>query len=130
MGLGRGRRPSSANAEDYRAAFPAVHNRGCSTTDDDADGHDCAGYELENDLDFDTDGDGATHADGAGDPHDAYHNDSAGWTPVGTRADNHAVTRASKPRGARGASVAGGAWRDSVGSLAVGCGRVGRLGLW
>ena len=36
---------------------------------------------LENDLDFDTDGDGAMHADGTGDATDAYYNDGAGCTP-------------------------------------------------
>ncbi len=58
--------------------------------DDDADTADvpvCRGYELRADLDFDTDGDGATYtlaADGtvSGDSGDAYYNGGAGWTPI------------------------------------------------
>ena len=61
--------PSSGGATAYNAAFPNREDRatgrmGCAAT--------CAGYELLNDLDFDTDGDDV--ADGA----------YANWTPTGT----------------------------------------------
>ena len=38
----------------------------------------CTGYELEADLDFDTDGDGAVNSD------DYYWNDGDGWEPIGS----------------------------------------------
>ena len=43
----------------------------------------CTGYELTHDLDFDTDGDGATHTGGTSDAQDAYHNGGNGWYPIG-----------------------------------------------
>ncbi len=59
----------------------------CPTTTDDADANDCAGYELLNDLDFDTDGDGSTWTEPSGtltgDTHDAYDNSGMGWEPIG-----------------------------------------------
>ena len=67
--------PAHGNASAYAEAFPqgGVTERGyitCSSR--------CAGYELEEDLDFDTDRDGVA---GAG---DAYWNEGAGWMPIGT----------------------------------------------
>ena len=55
----------------------------------------CSGYELAADLDFDTDGDGATFT-GSGtsatsDGGDAYHNTGSGWLPIG--ADTSLATR-------------------------------------
>ena len=38
----------------------------------------CTGYELTTDLDFDTNGNGEADAG------DAYWNDGAGWTPIGS----------------------------------------------
>ena len=43
----------------------------------------CTGYELTADLDFDTDGDGSTHASGTGDSGDGYYNSGSGWEPIG-----------------------------------------------
>ncbi len=55
----------------YTGAFPnTVEGMGCPDTG-------CRGYELTADLDFDTNGDGAT---GEG---DAYWNGGAGWDPLG-----------------------------------------------
>ena len=76
--------PTSANAASYRTAFPSpAAGMGCPTNADDADDNDCTGYELRADLDFDTDGDGATHIGGASDSGDAYHNGGSGWAPIG-----------------------------------------------
>ena len=44
----------------------------------------CHGYELTKDLDFDTDGDGATHVNGVGDPDDDYYNGGLGWQAIGS----------------------------------------------
>ena len=55
---------------DYIAAFPgAADDMGCPT-----DG--CIGYELVNNLDFDTNGNGKA------DEGDAYWNDGGGWDPI------------------------------------------------
>ena len=43
----------------------------------------CSGYELTQDLDFDTDGDGASHDGGTSDSGDTYHNGGSGWDPIG-----------------------------------------------
>ena len=69
-----------ANAPAYRVAFPngdrsAAGRMGCELTDHDSntatpDQATCAGYELRNDLDFDTDGDNTADA-----PY-------ANWTPI------------------------------------------------
>ncbi len=77
----------------YDRAFRyAVAGLGCKPVDPDGAGPmtatpTCSGYELRADLDFDTDGDGATYtlaADGTvtGDSGDAYYNGGAGWTPI------------------------------------------------
>ena len=78
----------------YRRAFPpGVAGMGCKAVDHDDSTTTpnqpvCLGYELINDLDFDTDGDGATYtvtSTGAvvGDSGDAYY-DSYGWYPIGS----------------------------------------------
>ena len=65
----------SATSSFFNARFNAAGTGlACPTTPDDADDNDCAGYELLNDLDFDTDGDGDVDAN---DP-----NSYANWTPV------------------------------------------------
>ncbi|WP_419855452.1 cadherin-like beta sandwich domain-containing protein [Candidatus Poriferisodalis sp.] len=57
--------------EPYAAAFPdAMNGMGCPSSW-------CSGYELANDLDFDTNGNGEADAG------DAYWNGGAGWHPVG-----------------------------------------------
>ena len=71
--------PSSGNAVSWGKAFRNHRaDMGCpSDTTGDADLNDCTGYELENDLDFDTDGDGSTWTDDGTftpDSGDAYHN--------------------------------------------------------
>ena len=78
----------------YRRAFPpGVAGMGCKAVDHDDSTTTpnqpvCLGYELNNDLDFDTDGDGATYtvtSTGAviGDSGDAYYNDGQGWMSFG-----------------------------------------------
>ena len=68
----------------------------CPTTEDDADANDCRGYELLNDLDFDTDGDGSTWTEPGGtltgDTHDAYDNSGMGWEPIGPASTPSATT--------------------------------------
>ena len=72
---------SSGNAASYAAAFPTPRGGGvCPTA---TSGTACGGFELTADLDFDTDGDGATHASGVGDDGDDHHNGGFGWRPVG-----------------------------------------------
>ncbi len=80
--------PSSGNAVSWGKAFRNHRaDMGCpSDTTGDADLNDCTGYELENDLDFDTDGDGSTWTDDGTftpDSGDAYHNGGSGWDPIG-----------------------------------------------
>ena len=66
---------SSANATNYSNAFLSRSaTMGCPTNSQDADNNDCAGYELAENLDFDTDGDGDV------DSNDDYSN----WTPIGS----------------------------------------------
>ena len=76
---------SAGNASNYSNAFPgASTGMGCPDRGDADDAPEpCAGYELTRDLDFDTDGSGATHADGVSDANDAYHNGGSGWDPIG-----------------------------------------------
>ena len=84
--------PYTANSAAYESAFPNhAESMGCPTNADDADNHDCTGYELENDLDFDTDGDGSTWTEPTGgsfaaDSGDAYYNGGSGWFPIGATA--------------------------------------------
>ena len=60
----------SSDAPGYAEAFPhALPGMGCSPW--------CIGYELVNDLDFDTNGNGVSDAG------DAYWNDGDGWLPIG-----------------------------------------------
>ena len=75
--------PSSGNEASYEAAFPRhPAGMGCPV---DSGAAVCSGYELAADLDFDTDGDGATWSGSrpASDSGDAYHNDGSGWDPIG-----------------------------------------------
>ena len=80
--------PSSGSEKAYAKAFRSHRaDMGCPTDGEDADDNDCSGYELDNDLDFDTDGDGSTWVDNGGtitsDSDDAYHNGGDGWEPIG-----------------------------------------------
>ncbi|MCY3758624.1 MAG: hypothetical protein OXG96_12960, partial [Acidobacteria bacterium] len=64
--------PSTNGETAYAAAFPdAAEGMGCPTSDG------CSGYELEADLDFDTNGSGRA------DTGDTYWNDGQGWVPIG-----------------------------------------------
>ena len=83
-----------ADATSYNAAFPSpAAGMGCPLVDHDADAATaktpvCTGYELTQNLDFDTDDDGATYTvsdTGAvtGDADDAYYNSGRGWTSIG-----------------------------------------------
>ena len=61
---------------------------GCKLTDHDGDSNTadqptCVGYELMNDIDLDTDGDGNIGTDTG----DAYHNSGAGWQHIGSSAN-------------------------------------------
>ena len=63
---------------------------GCKLTDHDgnsqtAEQPTCVGYELMNDIDLDTDGDGNIGTDSG----DAYHNNGAGWQPIGSNIANY-----------------------------------------
>ncbi len=89
--------PVASATSSYYGAFPdGVFNPSgegfCAPTEDDADDNDCLGYELLNDLDFDTDGSGSTHANGAGDSGDAYYNADDGWVPIGPNETPGAAT--------------------------------------
>ena len=81
-----------ATHADYIAAFPSRDTSssgrmGCLSGT-------CAGYELRANLDFDTDGDGATYTTSSagvvtGDDGDTpYYNGGAGWTPLGGHQEN------------------------------------------
>ena len=94
--------PSTGNETSFHAAGaflnPSFQPGGaglCPTTEVDADDDDCRGYELLNDLDFDTNGNGATWtAPGGtvtGDTGDAYDNAGAGWMSIGSTAANNAA---------------------------------------
>ncbi len=69
---GDGAADSATDNTAYAAGYPnPVTGMGCQST--------CAGYELLNDLDFDT-GDAGDRTD------DAYYNGGVGWTPIGVTA--------------------------------------------
>ena len=80
---------SATDATNYSNAFLSRDSdMGCPTTTADVDNNDCLGYELDADLDFDTDGDGATYAISesnaiTGDSDDAYYNSNAGFDRIG-----------------------------------------------
>ena len=72
---------ASGDQANYDIAFPnALASMGCAAT--------CTGYELEADLDFNTD----TGSDSGGaaviDAADDYHNSGAGWEPLGDSGPN------------------------------------------
>ena len=84
-----------ADTASYNAAFPnPAAGMGCQLVDHDDDAVTaktpvCTGYELTQNLDFDTDDDGATYTVSAtdvvtGDAGDTYYNGGKGWTPMGT----------------------------------------------
>ena len=74
----------------YNAAFPnPAAGMGCpDTADAGSEPGPCLGYELRQNLDFDTDGDGSTWAGAtpASDADDTYHNGGGGWPPIGSQA--------------------------------------------
>ena len=88
---------AAGDQANYTAAFPnAAAGMGCPDgSDADANPDPCLGYELKNDLTFDTNGDGSvTIADSAG----LYWNNGAGWTPLGD-ARNYPFTGQFQGRG-------------------------------
>ena len=88
--------PAEAGVAAHAAAFDgAVGGRSCA-------GAGCRGYELLADLDFDTNGSGGLDAG------DAYWNDGAGWSPVGTEAEPYAAAFEGNGRVIRHLLVAGG----------------------
>ena len=71
---------TSSDTTAYNAAFSnAASGMGCQST--------CTGYELLNNLDFDTDGNGSTYigtgTSAMGDSGDDYYNGGSGWAPIG-----------------------------------------------
>ena len=67
---------AAADQDKYDAAFPgAVAGMGCAQG---ATAASCTGYELQSDLDFDTDGDGSVDAD------DEFWNGGQGWHAIGS----------------------------------------------
>ena len=81
-GLLTGRGAAGRNdANRYAAAYPRLSSTSCPDGDDadSAASHDCHGYELTMDLDFDENGDGMVDAD---DWDGAYHRNGAGWAPI------------------------------------------------
>ena len=84
--------PVDAASSTYAAAFGnAVSDMGCPAANDPGVSA-CRGYQLADDLDFDTDGDDATHENGVGDDGDAYYNAGAGWDPIGATTTPGAAT--------------------------------------
>ena len=76
--------PKSSHASAYRAAFSnAFPNEDSRLL---CGGTGCSGYELLDDLDFDTDGSGDPSAG------DAYWNSGAGWVPIGYFGEPFAAT--------------------------------------
>ena len=77
---------SASDWTNYTSAFSnAATGMGCKLTDHDsnsqtADQPTCVGYELMNDIDLDTDGDGNIGTDSG----DAYYNSGDGWAPLGS----------------------------------------------
>ena len=71
---------TGSNQTDYRSAFPAaVSYTGATALGCPSAG--CQGYELANDLDFDTNGNDSA------DSGDTYWNGGAGWSPIGGWSD-------------------------------------------
>ena len=78
--------PVSGNATAYGNAFPnrittSTGRMGCPATGG------CTGYELLNNIDMDTDGDGSA------DSGDAYWNSGNGWEPIGTYHSTNTAVR-------------------------------------
>ena len=66
---------------NYAAAFPnAASGMGCAAA--------CVGYELTEDIDLDTDGDGNIGTDSG----DAYYNSGNGWIPIGADSSGNRYT--------------------------------------
>ena len=74
----------ATNSASYTAAFPnAAAGMGCPDGGDtDTLPDPCTGYELKNDLTFDTNDDGSVNSMDSG---GLYWNAGAGWTPIGSR---------------------------------------------
>ena len=88
-----------ADAASYAAAFPnPATGMGCQLVDHDQDTATaktpvCTGYELTQNLDFDTDDDGATYTISStgvitGDSGDTYYNGGSGWAHIGASRSN------------------------------------------
>ena len=94
---------ADADAAKYTAAFlNAATGMGCQLVDHDEDATTaptpvCTGYELTQNLDFDTDKDGGTYTTSAtgvitGDAGDAYYNGGKGWTPIAGVGNGYTAT--------------------------------------
>ena len=71
--------PTGGGASTYRAAFPEAGSQLLCVRE-------CRGYELMEDLDFDTDDDGDVDSD------DDYWNNGAGWNPIGRSGSDFLTT--------------------------------------
>ena len=79
---GDGAVDNSADQPSHDAAFPnAMPGMGCPDTDGDAATPNCTGYELTENLDFDTDGSGDANSA------DTYWNGGQGWEPIASGAN-------------------------------------------
>ena len=93
---------SVADTAKYRTAFGgALAGMGCLRDHDDNTATPkvagCIGYELTQDLDFDTNGSGATYTTSSagvvtGDAGDDYHNGGKGWKPIGNWTNQFTAT--------------------------------------
>ena len=79
---GDGAVDNSADQPSHDTAFPnAMPGMGCPDTDGDAATPNCTGYELTENLDFDTDGSGDANSA------DTYWNGGKGWEPIASGAN-------------------------------------------
>lgn len=140
---GNGAADNTVDDAKYAAAFPyAATGMGCQPADHDANAATpnipvCAGYELTQNLDFDTDGDGATYTVASsgvvtGDAGDTYYNGGKGWTPISDGWSNGFTATfdgAGKTISNLFIKDAGGYHIGLFGTVGTG-GRLERLGCW
>ena len=90
---------SSGDEASYATAFPfPAVGMGCKLTDHDdqagtADQPTCVGYELEADLDFNTDTSTDVSGEAVIDSRDAFWNSGEGWEPIGSDANSDNAER-------------------------------------
>ena len=117
---------SASDWANYTSAFPTpATGMGCKLTDHDsnsqtADQPTCVGYELMNDIDLDTDGDGNIGTDSG----DAYYNNGAGWLPIGVTGDVFRTNFKGNGNTINNLFISRSSYTDSVGLF----GRIGSSG--